>query len=97
MVTQVQTTEGLAAALARGVLEGRPADALRQEVTALARADATAASAEARAGPYGFGGFTIVLVGDRARILPQLEKAGLPAPTFLDAEGGAIQAATSGR
>jgi predicted Zn-dependent peptidase len=97
MVTQVQTTEGLADLLARGVLEGRPADALRQEVTALARADAALASAEARAGPYGFGGFTVVLVGDRARILPQLEKAGLPAPTFLDPEGGSVKATAQGR
>jgi hypothetical protein len=29
----------------------------------------------------------IVLVGDKAAILPQLEKAGFPKPVFADAEG----------
>lgn len=97
IVTELQTTEGLAGALARTVLEGRPTDALRQQVAALGHADAAAASAEARAGPYGFGGFTIVLVGDSARILPQLEQAGLPAPIFLDPEGAATQRTATAR
>ena len=44
-------------------------------------------NAQARSGAYAWDGLLIVLVGDKAAILPQLEKAGFPKPVFADAEG----------
>jgi predicted Zn-dependent peptidase len=90
LVEEVQTTRGLAGALAEAVLAGRPADALRREAAAFAAVDATSAGAVARSGAFGFAGLTVVLVGDRKAILPQLEKAGFPAPTYADVEGSPI-------
>jgi len=93
LVEEVETTSGLAGALAEAVLAGRPADALRREAAAFAAVDTAAAGAVARSGTFGFAGLTIVLVGDRKAILPQLEKAGFPAPTFADVEGAPVAAA----
>ncbi|BDG03889.1 M16 family metallopeptidase [Anaeromyxobacter oryzae] len=92
LVLDVQTTAGLADRLAEAVLEGRPADALREEATALGAVDAARASADARSGPYRFDGLAVVLVGDRKAILPQLAKAGLPPPIAVDADGAPIPA-----
>jgi zinc protease len=96
LVEEVQTSEGLAGALARAVIEGRPADALRRGAEALGAVDAAGAAAEARAGPYRFEGLTVVLVGDRKAILPQLEKAGFPAPALADAEGAPLAGGAAG-
>jgi predicted Zn-dependent peptidase len=92
LVEEVQTTEGLAGTLARAVVEGRAADALRRGAEALDAVGADGASGEARSGPYRFDGFTVVLVGDKKAILPQLEKAGFPAPQLADAEGAPVVA-----
>jgi predicted Zn-dependent peptidase len=89
-VEEIQTTAGLADALAAAVLEGRPPDALRREAEALAAVEPARAAAEARTGPYGFGGFTVVLVGDRKAVLPQLQKAGFPRPALVDPDGTPI-------
>ncbi|GAO03255.1 pitrilysin family protein [Anaeromyxobacter sp. PSR-1] len=86
-VEEIQTTAGLADALAAAVLEGRPPDALRREAEALAAVEPARAVAEAKTGPYAFGGLTVVLVGDRKAVVPQLEKAGFPRPVVVDAEG----------
>jgi zinc protease len=90
MVEEIKTTDGLADALASTVIEGRPADALRREAAALAEVDTARAAAEARGGPYRWDGLTVVLVGDRKAILPQLEKAGFPQPALADVEGAPV-------
>jgi zinc protease len=90
LVLDVQTTAGLAERLAAAVLEGRPPDALRAEAAALGTVDAARASADARGGTYGFGGLTVVLVGDRAAVTSQLQQAGLPAPILADPEGAPL-------
>ncbi|MGC4000152.1 MAG: pitrilysin family protein [Anaeromyxobacter sp.] len=87
LVEAAGTSHALAAFMAGAVREGRPAGALAADAAALARVDAAAAVAEARSGPYGFGGLTVVLVGDRARVLPQLQQAGLPAPVEAGVDG----------
>ena len=81
---------GLVRLLAEDVLAGRPPSALRDEVAALDQASAARVDAAARGGTFAFDGLTLVLVGDRAAVLPQLEKAGVPAATLLDAEGRAL-------
>jgi predicted Zn-dependent peptidase len=78
---------GLVRLLAEDVLAGRPPSALRDEVAALDQASAARVDAAARGGTFAFDGLTLVLVGDRAAVLPQLEKAGVPAATLLDVEG----------
>jgi len=83
----IQTTSGLADLLAEAARNRRPPDALRREAAALASMDTASASAVAKGGVFGFGGMTVVLVGDRKAIEPQLAKAGLPAPVLLDVEG----------
>jgi hypothetical protein len=69
------------------VLAGRTPSALRDRVVALDQATASLVDGAARSGAFAFDGLTLVLVGDRTAVLPQLEKAGLPAPVLLDAEG----------
>jgi predicted Zn-dependent peptidase len=86
LVERVQTSEGLADLLAEQALEGRPPDALRREAALLPDVTASAASAEAKAGPYRFDGLTVVLVGDAAKVVPQLEKAGFRVTARLDPE-----------
>jgi len=92
LVDGVQTTAGLADLLAEASRNGRPPDALRRDAAALAAVDPAKASAEAKAGAFGFANMTVVLVGDRKAIEPQLSKAGLPTPALLDVEGKPIRA-----
>ncbi len=93
------TSRALAGALLEAVLEGRPASALADQVKALDAAGDALADAQARSGAFGFDGLTLVLVGDRAAVLPQLAKAGLPAPVLVDAEGQLVKpgAAAAGK
>jgi len=87
----LSTAASIAGAMARAVVAGRPASFLADEVAALDAADAAAAQAAATGGTYRFDALTLVLVGDRARVLPQLEQAGLPAPEAVDVEGRPIR------
>jgi len=87
----LSTAASIADAMARAVVGGRPASFLTDEVAALDAADAAAAQAAATGGAYRFGALTLVLVGDRAKVLPQLEQAGLPAPEAVDVEGRPIK------
>jgi zinc protease len=91
LVERIQTTAGLADLLAVMVREGRPAGALRADAEALAKVDAARATADAKAGPYRFDGLLVVLVGDKAKVLPQLANAGVPAPELYDAEGAPVR------
>jgi len=91
LVDGVQTTSGLAGLLARAARDGRPADALRRDAKALAGVDVPRAAAQAKDGTFSFAGMTVVLVGDRKAIAPQLQKAGFPEPTLVDDEGKAVK------
>jgi predicted Zn-dependent peptidase len=86
LVERIQTSEGLAEVLAEQVIEGHPPDALRRETLALGLVGVAQADAEARQGPYGWDGLTVVLVGDRVKLLPQLTLAGFPTPEDWDKE-----------
>ncbi|HYG67914.1 MAG TPA: insulinase family protein, partial [Anaeromyxobacteraceae bacterium] len=90
LVDAVQTSAGLAGALAQAVVARRGPDALGAAAAALEAVDLGSANAEAKRGPYAFDGLVVVLVGDRKAIAPQLEKAGLPAPTLVDFEGSVV-------
>ena len=83
----LSTAATLARVMSAAVVAGRPASFLADDVAALDAADAAAAQAAATGGAYRFDALTLVLVGDRSRVLPQLEAAGLPAPEPVDAEG----------
>ena len=81
------TAASLSAALAEQVLAGRPPGALAEDIQGLDQVDAAAIAAAAAGGSFGFGGLSVVLVGDAAVVTPQLEKVGFPAPLLLDVEG----------
>jgi predicted Zn-dependent peptidase len=87
VAAQLGTGDALAGALLEAVLAGRPASALEEAVASLDRTGPALVDAQARSGAFAAAGLTVVLVGDRKALLPQLEKAGLPAPVLLDAEG----------
>ncbi len=81
-------TTGEMAGLVAGLLRnGRPVDAVTQDLTALANVDLDVVNAAAKSGLYGWDDLLVVLVGDKEQVLPQLEEAGFPAPTVVDAEG----------
>jgi len=73
------TSASLADALAAAVLAGRPASALADDMAALDATAPAAARAAATGGAFAPGSMTVVLVGDRKAVLPQLERAGWPA------------------
>lgn len=81
-------TTGAMAELVTGLVsDNRPIDALRQDLAAMPRIDLASINAEAKSGLYNWDDLLIVLVGDKAAVLPQLEEAGFPAPTIVDQEG----------
>jgi hypothetical protein len=51
----------------------------------------------ARSGLYDFGKLTVVMVGDKGAVLPQLKEAGFPEPVLVDAEGRPSKEAAGGR
>ena len=79
----IETTSSLESALARLLQEGRPVSELRDSLAALREVTPELAKKIAESDLFDFDRMTIVLVGDRDAILPQLEAAGLPAPTEL--------------
>ncbi len=85
------TARSLAQQMTAAVVAGRPATFLSDEVRSLDAASDAQADAAARAGTFGFDALTLVLVGDRAKVLPQLAEAGLPAPDPVDAEGRPVR------
>jgi predicted Zn-dependent peptidase len=87
MAESLGSAAGLVGLLGEDVLAGRPVTALRDRVGALDQATAAMVSEAARGGAFNFDGLTLVLIGDRAALLPQLQKAGLGEPVLLDAEG----------
>ena len=67
--------------------DGRPLDALVSDLEALDEVDLAGVNAVARSGLYDWDALTIVLVGDRAAIEPQLAEAGFPTPEGVGTDG----------
>ncbi len=91
LVDEAETTGSLARAFQALVREGRPLDALATELAELERVDAAAAAKAAAAGTFSWDQCLIVLVGDRASVLPQLAAAGFPAPLELGPDARAAR------
>ncbi len=85
--TTGDTTAAAAEAVAGLVRGGRPVDAVRQDLAHVPGVDLEAVNALARAGLYRWDDLLVVLVGDKAAVMPQLAAEGFPAPTMLDADG----------
>ncbi|MBK8167798.1 MAG: insulinase family protein [bacterium] len=85
--TSGDTTAAAAEAVAGLLRNGRPADAVRQDLAQVPGIDLEAVNALARSGLYRWDDLLVVLVGDKAAVLPQLAAEGFPAPTLLDADG----------
>ncbi len=81
------TTNAAADQLTGLLRNGRPADAINRDLAALPGIDLATANALARSGLYRWEDLLIVLVGDKAEVLPQLAEAGFPAPQVVDADG----------
>ena len=81
------TTNAAVDQLAGLLRDGRPADAVNRDLAALPGVDLAAANALARSGLYRWEDLLVVLVGDKATVLPQLAEAGFPAPQVVDADG----------
>ncbi|MFM8387383.1 MAG: M16 family metallopeptidase [Planctomycetia bacterium] len=93
MVDGSATLEGLLAELAEAGRKGRGPEALAQDVQAMqAGWDAAALNDVARRA-LAAQDVVVVLVGDRATILGQLEGAGLPAPVLVNARCEPLEAA----
>lgn len=87
LVTRAESTGGLMFTLAGFLAQGRPADSLTSDLKALDKVTLASANTEARSGPFAWKDLLVVLVGDKATVLPQLEKAGFPKPRLADTEG----------
>ncbi len=87
LVEAVATTSSTAEVIAGFVVQERPLDALAKQLAALDAATLAAVNADAKSGLYDWGALTVVLVGDAVQLVPQLEKAGFPAPERVDLEG----------
>ncbi len=87
LVEAIATTSATAEVFGGFVVQERPLDALARQLAALDAATLEAVNADARSGLYDWNALTVVLVGDAAAIVPQLEKAGFGAPQRVDLEG----------
>lgn len=87
LVSSTETTTSLAEVLAEFAVNGQPLDSIGREFLALDAVTAEALNAEARSGLFDWSTLLIVIVGDKAAVLPQLKGAGFPDPLIADAEG----------
>jgi predicted Zn-dependent peptidase len=85
--TSGDTTNAAADVLANLLRNGRPVDAVRQDLAAIPAADLASVNALASSGLYKWEDLLIVLVGDKDTVLPQLAEAGFPVPRLLDVDG----------
>jgi predicted Zn-dependent peptidase len=91
LAERLSTAHQASLTLLEQALAGRPATALADDLAGLDRADAALVDAQARSGAFAEAGLTLVLVGDRKALLPQLQAAGLPDPLQVNAEGRPVQ------
>jgi zinc protease len=87
LVASLETTGGTSQELLAAHANHRPADAVARDLAALEKVDLPAVNAFVRQGFFAWKDLQVVLVGDRALILPQLEAAGFGAPLAADADG----------
>ncbi|MEW5764542.1 MAG: M16 family metallopeptidase [Acidobacteriota bacterium] len=87
LLAAAETAGGLAGALSDALSAGRPVNALPSANAALEALEPGAVNVAARLGLFDWNSLTVVLVGDRAAVLPQLREAGLPEPESWDPEG----------
>jgi len=91
IVESSETTGALSRAVLELVRNQRPLDALVTDLQALDAVDLSAANTAARSGLYAWDTCLVVLVGDRAAVLPQLAAAGFPAPVEVDSLGHPVE------
>ncbi|MEW6758157.1 MAG: pitrilysin family protein [Acidobacteriota bacterium] len=87
LLSAAETAGGLAGTLSDLLSAGRPADSLPSASAALEALGPEAVNAAAQSGLFDWNSLTVVLVGDRAAVLPLLREAGLPEPELRDPEG----------
>ncbi len=86
-VENAETVGGLTAAVVDFANNGRPVDSLGRDIDALAIVTPEQVNALAVSGLFTWDDMMIVLVGDRATVLPQLKTAGISEPVTVDVEG----------
>lgn len=96
LVNSAETTSGLAETLASFVEGGLPLDQVKRELAALDAVNLQEVNAQAKSGDFAFGSFLVVLVGDKASVLPQLKQAGFPEPQLASPEGDLLPAGGKG-
>ncbi len=89
--TSGDTTNAAADVLANLLRNGRPVDAVRQDLAAIPSLDLASINALAASGLYRWDDLLIVLVGDKETVLPQLAEAGFPTPRLLDVDGKPVK------
>ncbi|MEM7306745.1 MAG: pitrilysin family protein [Planctomycetota bacterium] len=87
LISNLETTSGTRSSLLEQIDQSRSQDALARDLAALDGVTLEGVNALATSGMFAWSDFQIVLVGDRAAVLPQLEEAGFAAPLAADADG----------
>lgn len=87
LVDSASTTASLSALLTGLVADGRPLDEVQRLLAALDGVTLEGLNGRARGGDYAWDSLLVVLVGDKAQVLPQLKAAGFPEPQVVDIEG----------
>jgi predicted Zn-dependent peptidase len=90
-VENAETVGGLTATVIDFASNGRPVDSLGRDIDALAVVTPEQVNALAASGLFRWDDMMIVLVGDRATVLPQLKTAGIPEPVAVDVEGRVVR------
>jgi predicted Zn-dependent peptidase len=91
LTNTAETTSSLAQALIGLASNGRPMDSVARGLASLDEVDLDRANQTARSGLFSWEDFVIVLVGDTATVIPQLEEAGFETPELVDMEGRVIE------
>ena len=84
LVEDAETTSRQAGALLTLVSAGLPLDMTEKDLAALEEVDLARINAIATSGLFDWSKLVVVLVGDRAAVLPQLAEAGFPEPELVD-------------
>lgn len=87
LIENAESTRSLAEAMLDNARRGRAVDTLPADIAAIDAATLERTRALARSGLYDWRGLLVVLVGDREKVVPQLQEAGFPPPLLADAEG----------
>jgi predicted Zn-dependent peptidase len=87
LVSSAATASGLSDTLGEIIADGRPLDSVGREIAALDRVDLSGVNVMASSGLFDWSKLLVVLVGDKAAVLPQLRAAGFPEPALVSPEG----------